>query len=245
MTTLPETMTAIGMAAPGGPEVLRPETRPVPKPGPGQILVAIAAAGVNRPDVLQRQGGYNPPPGASDIPGLEFAGTVVAQGEGANRFPVGAAVCGGGGGGLVEVPDGAGGVELVVEDGGGATSIEVGAGLPGVVVGAGGGVEAGDVEGGGAVGGAVEPGGPTSIPVGAGPGAGGWSGLRGPGGTTVPVETVTVIGVSETGIHTVTSGGVGVSAAMAGAVLVAPARTTVAARVTARPVRGVMTRLRG
>jgi putative PIG3 family NAD(P)H quinone oxidoreductase len=93
MTTIPETMTAIGMAAPGGPEVLRPETRPVPKPGPGQILVAIAAAGVNRPDVLQRQGGYNPPPGASDIPGLEFAGTVVAQGEGANRFAIGTNVC--------------------------------------------------------------------------------------------------------------------------------------------------------
>ncbi|MCO5091485.1 NAD(P)H-quinone oxidoreductase [Bosea sp. (in: a-proteobacteria)] len=93
MTSIPETMTAIGMAAPGGPEVLRPETRPVPQPGPGQILVAVAAAGINRPDVLQRQGGYNPPPGASDIPGLEFAGTVVAQGAGARRFAIGAGVC--------------------------------------------------------------------------------------------------------------------------------------------------------
>ncbi len=94
MTPTPETMTAIGIAAPGGPEVLRPETRPVPQPGPGQILVALAAAGVNRPDVLQRQGGYNPPPGASDIPGLEIAGTVVARGEGAERFALGQEVCG-------------------------------------------------------------------------------------------------------------------------------------------------------
>ncbi|SKC00763.1 NADPH2:quinone reductase [Bosea thiooxidans] len=94
MTPIPETMTAIGIAAPGGPEVLRPETRPVPRPGPGQILVALAAASVNRPDVLQRQGGYNPPPGASDIPGLEIAGTVVARGEGAERFALGEQVCG-------------------------------------------------------------------------------------------------------------------------------------------------------
>lgn len=93
MPHIPETMTAIGIATPGGPEVLQPEARPVPKPGPGQILVAIAAAGVNRPDVLQRQGGYNPPPGASDIPGLEFAGTVVARGEGAERFGIGQPVC--------------------------------------------------------------------------------------------------------------------------------------------------------
>ncbi|UZF90216.1 NAD(P)H-quinone oxidoreductase [Bosea sp. NBC_00550] len=94
MKPLPETMTAIGIAQPGGPEVLRPESRPVPKPGPGQILVALAAAGVNRPDVLQRQGGYSPPPGASDIPGLEIAGTVVARGEGAERFAIGQQVCG-------------------------------------------------------------------------------------------------------------------------------------------------------
>ncbi|QEL25623.1 NAD(P)H-quinone oxidoreductase [Bosea sp. F3-2] len=93
MAQIPETMTAIGIPSPGGPEVLRPETRPVPRPGPGQILVAIASAGVNRPDVLQRQGGYTPPPGASDIPGLEFAGKVVARGEGAERFAIGQQVC--------------------------------------------------------------------------------------------------------------------------------------------------------
>jgi NADPH2:quinone reductase len=94
MTSLPETMTAIGFEAPGGPEVLKPQTRPVPKPGAGELLVAIAAAGINRPDVLQRLGGYNPPPGASDIPGLEFAGTVVALGEGVRRYRLGDQVCG-------------------------------------------------------------------------------------------------------------------------------------------------------
>jgi putative PIG3 family NAD(P)H quinone oxidoreductase len=75
---LPETMRAVGIAAPGGPEVLRVEQRPVPRPGPGQVLVEVAYAGVNRPDVLQRLGRYPPPPGASDIPGLEVSGTVVA-----------------------------------------------------------------------------------------------------------------------------------------------------------------------
>lgn len=94
MTDSPETMTAIGFDAPGGPEVLKPRTPPVPKPGAGEILVAVAAAGVNRPDVLQRLGGYAPPPGASDIPGLEFSGRVVALGEGASRFAVGDTVCG-------------------------------------------------------------------------------------------------------------------------------------------------------
>ncbi|TPQ52371.1 NAD(P)H-quinone oxidoreductase [Prosthecomicrobium hirschii] len=92
--SLPETMTAIGYEAPGGPDVLVPVTRPVPAPGPGEILVRLAAAGVNRPDVLQRQGGYPPPKGASDIPGLEIAGTVVAQGPGAGRFALGASVVG-------------------------------------------------------------------------------------------------------------------------------------------------------
>ncbi|WP_038359671.1 NAD(P)H-quinone oxidoreductase [Bosea sp. UNC402CLCol] len=91
---VPRTMIAIGMEAPGGPDVLKPQTRPVPQPAAGEILVAVAAAGVNRPDVLQRQGGYNPPPGASDIPGLEIAGTVVALGEGATRFALGDQVCG-------------------------------------------------------------------------------------------------------------------------------------------------------
>ena len=79
---LPREMRAIGIAQPGGPEVLRVERRPVPEPGEGQVLVRVAYAGVNRPDVLQRLGGYAPPPGAPDIPGLEIAGEVVA-GEGA------------------------------------------------------------------------------------------------------------------------------------------------------------------
>src|SRR5215467_2683519 len=77
---LPTTMACIEIAQPGGPEVLTPATRPMPKPGPREVLVKVAAAGVNRPDVLQRKGGYPPPPGASDLPGLEIAGTVVAVG---------------------------------------------------------------------------------------------------------------------------------------------------------------------
>ncbi|MFD2184711.1 NAD(P)H-quinone oxidoreductase [Rhodoplanes azumiensis] len=100
MTDLPARMTAIGISTPGGPEVLRPEERPVPTPGPGEILVKVAAAGVNRPDVVQRKGFYPPPPGASDIPGLEICGTVVARGPEATRFALGdrvmALVSGGG-----------------------------------------------------------------------------------------------------------------------------------------------------
>ncbi|AMJ61257.1 NAD(P)H-quinone oxidoreductase [Bosea sp. PAMC 26642] len=94
MTQLPQTMTAIGFDAPGGPDVLHAQTRPVPHPGPGEILVAVAAAGINRPDVLQRKGGYAPPAGASDIPGLEIAGEVVSLGEGTSRFSLGDKVCG-------------------------------------------------------------------------------------------------------------------------------------------------------
>lgn len=90
--TLPATMQVVEIAKPGGPEVLVPATRPVPVPGDGQILIAVAHAGVNRPDVLQRQGGYAPPPGASDLPGLEVAGTVVARGPNAARFEIGARV---------------------------------------------------------------------------------------------------------------------------------------------------------
>jgi putative PIG3 family NAD(P)H quinone oxidoreductase len=86
-------MQAVGIAGPGGPEVLRVEQRPVPQPGPGQLLVEVACAGVNRPDVLQRLGRYPPPPGASDIPGLEIAGTVVAVGEGTSEPLVGQQVC--------------------------------------------------------------------------------------------------------------------------------------------------------
>ncbi|MBB5752636.1 NAD(P)H-quinone oxidoreductase [Prosthecomicrobium pneumaticum] len=88
------TMTAIVIRQPGGPEVLVPERRPVPQPGEGEILVRVAAAGVNRPDVLQRQGGYPPPKGAPvDIPGLEIAGLVAGHGPGAGRFATGDAVC--------------------------------------------------------------------------------------------------------------------------------------------------------
>lgn len=93
MTALPEMMTAIGFDAPGGPDVLKPQQRPVPQPGPGQVLVHVAVAGVNRPDVLQRMGGYAPPPGASDIPGLELAGRIVALGEGVSRYEVGDQIC--------------------------------------------------------------------------------------------------------------------------------------------------------
>ncbi len=86
---LPETMTAIGIPSPGGPMALKPEKRPVPRPGPGEILIRVRAAGVNRPDVLQRKGAYPPPPDASDLPGLEVAGEVAALGEGADRWTVG------------------------------------------------------------------------------------------------------------------------------------------------------------
>src|SRR5499426_490303 len=100
MTALPSRMTAIAIPAPGGPEVLVPEERPVPRPGAGEILVEVKAAGVNRPDVMQRMGLYPPPPGASDIPGLEIAGTVTAVDGAVKRWKVGdrvtALVAGGG-----------------------------------------------------------------------------------------------------------------------------------------------------
>jgi len=89
----PETMMAMGFEAPGGPDVLRPETLPVPLPGQGQVLIRTAFAGVNRPDVIQRQGFYPPPPGASPIPGLELAGEVVAIGEGVDTTLLGQQVC--------------------------------------------------------------------------------------------------------------------------------------------------------
>lgn len=91
--SLPETMTAIEITAPGGPDVLRPVIRPTPRPGPGEVLVRVAAAGVNRPDVLQRQGNYPPPPGAPDIPGLEVAGTIVVCGAGVGQWRVGDRLC--------------------------------------------------------------------------------------------------------------------------------------------------------
>ncbi|HSB58623.1 MAG TPA: NAD(P)H-quinone oxidoreductase [Methyloceanibacter sp.] len=86
-------MTVIEAKGHGGPEVLVPATRPVPVPGPGEVLIAVKAAGVNRPDVLQRLGVYPPPKGASDLLGLEVAGHVVARGPGATRFKDGDAVC--------------------------------------------------------------------------------------------------------------------------------------------------------
>ncbi len=92
---LPATMTAVEIAEPGGPEVLKPVTIPVPRPGEGQVLIAVAAAGVNRPDILQRIGAYAPPPDASPLPGLEVAGTIVALGPGAEGagWSVGDTVC--------------------------------------------------------------------------------------------------------------------------------------------------------
>ena len=100
MSALPTRMTAIGIKAPGGPEALAPEERAVPTPGQAEILVKVAAAGVNRPDVMQRQGLYPPPPGAPDIPGLEIAGEIVALGPDVKRWKAGdrvmALVVGGG-----------------------------------------------------------------------------------------------------------------------------------------------------
>ena len=90
---MPLKMRAIEIAVPGGPDVLRLTTRNVPEPDYGQILIKIAYAGVNRPDVLQRSGVYNPPPGASDLPGLEAAGTVAALGPGVTKWALGDAVC--------------------------------------------------------------------------------------------------------------------------------------------------------
>ena len=89
---VPDVMRAVEIAAPGGPEQLRLVQRPTPTPGAGEVLVKVAAAGVNRPDLLQRKGVYPPPPGASDIPGLEIAGTVVAAGRGASHL-IGNRVC--------------------------------------------------------------------------------------------------------------------------------------------------------
>jgi putative PIG3 family NAD(P)H quinone oxidoreductase len=86
-------MLCVEVARPGGPEVLTPVERPDPRPADGEVLIAVAAAGVNRPDVLQRRGSYPPPPGASDIPGLEVAGTVTAVGHGVDRWRAGDRVC--------------------------------------------------------------------------------------------------------------------------------------------------------
>ncbi len=90
---LPQTMRCIEIATPGGPEVLRLATRPVPRPAAGEVLIQVVAAGINGPDIYQRKGLYPPPPGASDIPGLEVAGTIVAIGEGVERWRPGDRCC--------------------------------------------------------------------------------------------------------------------------------------------------------
>jgi len=90
--TIPAQMRCIGIPKPGGPEALVVEQRAVPVPGKGEVLVKVAAAGVNRPDCIQRRGLYPPPPGASDVPGLEIAGEIVALGDGARRFKTGDAI---------------------------------------------------------------------------------------------------------------------------------------------------------
>ncbi len=90
---LPARMTVVAISQPGGPMVLKPEKRIIPAPSDGQILIRVRAAGVNRPDVLQRKGAYPPPPGASDLPGLEVSGEVAAVGPHVKRWRVGDAVC--------------------------------------------------------------------------------------------------------------------------------------------------------
>ncbi|MFZ5654177.1 MAG: NAD(P)H-quinone oxidoreductase [Pseudomonadota bacterium] len=91
--SLPQTMNCVEISRPGGPEVLRPTRRPVPAPAADEVLIRVFAAGINRPDVFQRQGGYPPPPGASDLPGLEVAGEIVALGANAGPWRPGDRVC--------------------------------------------------------------------------------------------------------------------------------------------------------
>ncbi|MCW5735617.1 MAG: NAD(P)H-quinone oxidoreductase [Enhydrobacter sp.] len=93
MSALPATMMCVEIKTPGGPEALVPTTRPLPELKPGELLIKVAASGVNRPDIAQRSGSYPPPKGASDLPGLEAAGTVAAIGEGVTGWAVGDAVC--------------------------------------------------------------------------------------------------------------------------------------------------------
>jgi putative PIG3 family NAD(P)H quinone oxidoreductase len=93
MAEMPDTMAAVEITTPGGPEVLKPTRRQVPKPQPGEVLVEVHAAGVNRPDLLQRAGKYPPPPGTTDIPGLEVAGRIVALGPDVHNWKVADRVC--------------------------------------------------------------------------------------------------------------------------------------------------------
>jgi putative PIG3 family NAD(P)H quinone oxidoreductase len=90
---VPDRMRCVEITAPGGPDVLQPAERPVPRPAAGEVLIRVAAAGINGPDVYQRKGLYPAPPGASDLPGLEVAGTIVAVGDGVHDWAVGAACC--------------------------------------------------------------------------------------------------------------------------------------------------------
>ncbi len=110
MANLPKTMRAVEISKPGGPEVLVPVTRPLPEVKPHEVLIKIAYAGVNRPDCLQRAGAYPPPPGASDLPGLEVSGEVIAVGAVVTRWAIGDIVCaltpGGGYADFVAVPEG-------------------------------------------------------------------------------------------------------------------------------------------
>jgi len=91
--SVPQQMTCIEITRPGGPDVLQPTVRPTPAAGPGEVLIQVAAAGINGPDLYQRRGFYPAPPGATDIPGLEVSGTIVAVGEGVARWRVGDACC--------------------------------------------------------------------------------------------------------------------------------------------------------
>ncbi len=93
MTHLPDTMQAIAITTFGAPDVLQWVQRPVPHPNADEVLIQVAAAGVNRPDCLQRQGTYPPPPGASDLPGLEVSGTIVAMGDQVTEWHIGDSVC--------------------------------------------------------------------------------------------------------------------------------------------------------
>ncbi len=119
--SIPKTMTAIAITTPGAPEVLQPREMPTPEPGPGQILVKVAAAGVNRPDVMQRAGAYPSPPGHSPIPGLEMAGTVAALGKGVSRHKVGDKV--------TALLNGGGYAEYAIAEEGAALAVPAGIGM--------------------------------------------------------------------------------------------------------------------
>ncbi|MBL4580051.1 MAG: alcohol dehydrogenase catalytic domain-containing protein, partial [SAR324 cluster bacterium] len=93
MNNIPQSMNYIQIEKHGDPGVLKLHSMPVPEPGPGEVLIKVAAAGVNRPDVMQREGLYPPPPGATDVPGLEVSGTVVSVGQNVSKPPINSEVC--------------------------------------------------------------------------------------------------------------------------------------------------------